>query len=49
HVWINELNTMPGFTTSSMFPKLWGATGLAYPELIADLIDQAMTRPMGLR
>jgi D-alanine-D-alanine ligase len=48
-VWVNEINTMPGFTRLSMFPSLWAASGMSYPGLIADLIDQAMRRPMGLR
>lgn len=41
---INEINTMPGFTEISMFPKLWGASGLGYPELIDRLIDLALQR-----
>ncbi|MFM9877201.1 MAG: D-alanine--D-alanine ligase, partial [Rhodoglobus sp.] len=36
---INELNTMPGFTPISMFPKCWEASGLSYPELIDELIQ----------
>ncbi len=47
--WVNELNTMPGFTRTSMFPKLWAASGLEYPELIASLVELALARPMGLR
>jgi D-alanine-D-alanine ligase len=47
--WVNELNTMPGFTRTSMFPMLWAASGLDYPGVIATLIDLALTRPMGLR
>ena len=47
--WVNELNTMPGFTRTSMFPMMWAATGLQYPELIATLVDLALARPMGLR
>ncbi len=35
---VNELNTMPGFTPISMFPKCWAASGLSYPELIDELI-----------
>jgi D-alanine-D-alanine ligase len=46
---INEINTMPGFTTSSMFPLLWEATGVSYAELVERLIRQALTRPVGLR
>ncbi len=41
---INELNTMPGFTPTSMFPKLWGRGGVSYPEVITRLIDAALTR-----
>jgi D-alanine-D-alanine ligase len=41
---VNELNTIPGFTPISMYPKLWAATGLSYPELLDDLIDQAIAR-----
>lgn len=48
-VWVNELNTMPGFTRLSMFPQLWDATGLGYADLIADLVEQALARPLGLR
>ncbi len=36
---LNELNTMPGFTPISMFPKCWEASGLSYPELITELIE----------
>ena len=39
---VNELNTMPGFTPISMFPKCWLASGLSYPELITELIDVAL-------
>ena len=41
---INEINTMPGFTPISMFPKCWEASGLAYPDLISELIDLALAR-----
>lgn len=44
-VFVNEVNTMPGFTELSMFPTMWQASGLSYPELIADLIEQALRRP----
>lgn len=40
----NEINTLPGFTSISMYPMLWKACGLDTPELIDTLIDQAMTR-----
>ena len=48
-VLINEVNTMPGFTPISMFPKLWEADGLSYPDLITDLIEQALARPVWSR
>ncbi len=35
---VNEINTMPGFTPISMFPKCWQASGMSYPELIDELI-----------
>ena len=38
---VNEINTMPGFTPISMFPRCWQESGLAYPDLITDLIEQA--------
>ncbi|MBB6099548.1 D-alanine-D-alanine ligase [Deinobacterium chartae] len=41
-VFINELNTMPGFTTTSMYPKLWEASGLSYSELVARLVELAL-------
>ena len=43
-LYINELNTMPGFTAISMYPKLWEKTGLAYPQLLDRLIDLALER-----
>jgi len=46
---INEINTMPGFTPLSMYPRLWEATGLSYPELVDRLIKLALSRPIGLR
>ncbi len=46
---INELNTMPGFTPTSMFPRMWAATGLDYPALIDRLIRLALARETGLR
>jgi D-alanine-D-alanine ligase len=39
---VNEINTMPGFTPISMFPKCWIASGLSYPALISELIDLAL-------
>jgi D-alanine-D-alanine ligase len=46
---VNEVNTMPGFTPSSMFPQMWAASGVAYPDLVARLIDDALHRGTGLR
>ncbi len=46
---INELNTMPGFTPTSMFPRMWAATGLDYPALVDRLIQLALHRDTGLR
>ena len=43
-VFINEINTMPGFTPISMYSKLWEATGLSYSELIHTLIELAKDR-----
>jgi D-alanine-D-alanine ligase len=43
-VHLNELNTIPGFTTISMYPKLWGASGLPYKKLVDRLIELAMER-----
>ena len=42
---INEVNTIPGFTSISMYPKLWEATGIGYRDLITQLIRLAMQRP----
>jgi D-alanine-D-alanine ligase len=42
-LWVNEINTMPGFTETSMFPRLWAASGLAYPDLALHLIELART------
>ena len=41
---VNEINTMPGFTAISMYPKMWAATGLAYPDLIDRLIQLGIER-----
>ena len=42
HLVINEVNTMPGFTPISMFPRMWAASGVSYPELVDRLIDSAL-------
>ena len=43
-IFVNEINTMPGFTAISMYPKMWAASGLPYPDLITRLIDLALER-----
>jgi len=43
-IYLNEINTMPGFTSISMYPKLWAASGLAYPDLIERLIALGLER-----
>ena len=43
-MYLNEINTMPGFTSISMYPKMWAASGLEYPKLIDRLIELAMER-----
>ena len=43
-IFLNEINTMPGFTAISMYPKLWAASGLAYPDLIDRLIQLGVER-----
>ncbi len=43
-IYVNEINTMPGFTSISMYPKLWAASGMGYPELIDRLIQLARER-----
>ena len=48
-VWVNEINTIPGFTSVSMFPRLWEAAGLTYPELITRLLGLAIERHEGRR
>ena len=46
---INEINTMPGFTPSSMFPRMWAATGLDYPSLVDRMLRTAIADGTGLR
>ena len=43
-IFVNEINTMPGFTKISMYPRLWGESGIGYTELISCLIDLAIER-----
>ena len=42
--YLNEINTLPGFTSISMYPKLWEASGLPYPQLLDRLIELALER-----
>lgn len=46
---LNEVETMPGFTSLSMFPRMWAASGMEYPELVDRLIRLALGRGLGLR
>ena len=43
-IYLNEVNTLPGFTQISMYPKLWEATGIPYRDLITRLIELALER-----
>jgi D-alanine-D-alanine ligase len=45
---INELNTMPGFTATSVYPKMWAATGVNYRDVITHLLKSALTRNNGV-
>ena len=46
---VNEINTMPGFTTISMYPQMWGASGVDYPTLVGTMVETALARGTGLR
>ncbi len=46
-VFVNEVNTIPGFTSISMYPKLWKVAGLSYPDLIDRLVELAIERETG--
>ncbi|MFE9575797.1 D-alanine--D-alanine ligase family protein [Nocardia sp. NPDC006044] len=46
---INEINTMPGFTPISQYPRMWEATGIGYRDLVSTLIETAIARGTGLR
>jgi D-alanine-D-alanine ligase len=46
---VNEVNTMPGFTATSMYPRMWAASGVDYPELVDRLVQAALRRGTGLR
>lgn len=43
-LWVNEVNTMPGFTPISMYPKMWAASGMSYAQLLDRLVDLALER-----
>ena len=46
---VNEINTMPGFTTISMYPQMWAATGIEYDTLVGTMVETALARGTGLR
>ena len=46
---VNEVNTMPGFTPISMFPRMWQETGWTYAGIVEHLIQDALRRGTGLR
>jgi len=48
-IYVNEINTLPGFTASSAFPQMWAATGIDYPLLVDRMIETALRRAPGLR
>ena len=45
---VNEVNTMPGFTATSMYPRMWAASGVDYPALVDRLVQSALRRGTGL-
>jgi D-alanine-D-alanine ligase len=47
-IFINELNTMPGFTATSVFPKMWAATSVGSTQVITHLLQTALTRNNGV-
>ena len=48
-VTVNEINTMPGFTPTSMYPRMWASAGVDYTSLVDELLEAALARPLGLR
>ncbi|WP_062072373.1 D-alanine--D-alanine ligase family protein [Demequina sediminicola] len=48
-VTVNEINTMPGFTPTSQYPRMWAAGGVEFEELVETLLETALNRPLGLR
>ncbi|HUO63462.1 MAG TPA: hypothetical protein VMT97_07155, partial [Terriglobales bacterium] len=47
--YVNEVNSLPGFTEMSMYPRLWEASGLPYPQLLDRLIELALERQRSRR
>ena len=47
-IFLNEINTLPGFTSTSMYPRLWDATGVSFPELVHRLVTLARERDLAL-
>lgn len=48
-IYVNEINTMPGFTSISLYPRMFEVSGVSYVELVKALIEEALARPTGLR
>jgi D-alanine-D-alanine ligase len=48
-VLVNELNTMPGFTATSLYPRMWATTGVDYPTLLTTLVETALAHGTGVR
>ena len=46
---VNELNTMPGFTATSLYPRMWDTAGVDYPTLLETLVETALARGVGPR
>ncbi|MDE2834040.1 MAG: D-alanine--D-alanine ligase [Bacteroidota bacterium] len=44
NIYVNEINTIPGFTSVSMYPRLWAHTGITFPRLVDELLSEAITR-----
>jgi D-alanine-D-alanine ligase len=44
---VNELNTMPGFTSTSLYPRMWATAGVEYPVLLETLVETALSRRGG--
>ena len=46
---VNELNTMPGFTSTSLYPRMWATAGVDYPALLTTMVETALARGVGPR